>query len=72
MEKTVTTEHEISDETLAKLGELPTQTLIDGLWVDDWPQAMIHGARPIFPGPEDGRQGSDASICPSAPRYLER
>lgn len=40
----------ISDETLAKLGELPTQTLIDGLWVDDWPQSMIHGARPIFPG----------------------
>ena len=40
----------ISDETLAKLGELPTQTLIDGLWVDNWPQSMIHGARPIFPG----------------------
>ncbi|MBT3995395.1 MAG: hypothetical protein HOF01_06315, partial [Chloroflexi bacterium] len=40
----------ISDEKLAKLGELPTQTLIDGLWVEGWPQAMIHGARAIFPG----------------------
>ncbi len=37
-------EHVISDETLVRLGELPTQTLIDGLWVDNWPQAMIHGA----------------------------
>ena len=45
----MTTEPAISDETLAKLGELPTQTLIDGLWVENWPQAMIHGARPIFP-----------------------
>lgn len=40
----------VSDEVLAKLGELPTQTLIDGLWVNDWPQSMIHGARSIFPG----------------------
>jgi regulator of RNase E activity RraA len=40
----------ISDETLKKLGALPTQTLIDGLWVKNWPQAMIHGARTIFPG----------------------
>lgn len=40
----------ISDELLAKLGELPTQTLIDALWVHDWPQTMIHGARPLFPG----------------------
>ena len=46
----MTADHTISDETLAKLGELPTQTLIDGLWVKNWPQSMIHGARPIFPG----------------------
>ncbi|MCX8277106.1 MAG: hypothetical protein OTJ43_02395 [Dehalococcoidia bacterium] len=45
----MTTEPAISDEILAKLGELPTQTLIDGLWVDGWPQAMIHGSRAIFP-----------------------
>ena len=43
-------EHVVSDETLVRLGELPTQTLIDGLWVDNWPQSMIHGARSIFPG----------------------
>ena len=43
-------EHVVSDETLVRLGELPTQTLIDGLWVDNWPQSMIHGARSIFSG----------------------
>ena len=46
----MSTEHAVSDEILVKLGELPTQTLIDGLWVDNWPQSMIHGARSIFPG----------------------
>ncbi len=40
----------ITDDVLARLGELPTQTLIDGLWVEKWPQAMIEGARPLFPG----------------------
>ena len=45
----MTTEPAISDQALAKLGELPTQTLIDGLWVENWPQAMIHGARLISP-----------------------
>ena len=33
----MSTEHAVSDETLVKLGELPTQSLIDGLWVDNWP-----------------------------------
>jgi regulator of RNase E activity RraA len=38
---------QISDETLKVLGEIPTQTLIDGLWVKGWPQAYIEGARPL-------------------------
>ncbi|MBI2964572.1 MAG: ribonuclease activity regulator RraA [Chloroflexi bacterium] len=40
----------ISDETLGKLREIPTPTLIDALWVMNWPQAQIHGARPLQPG----------------------
>ncbi len=40
----------ISDETLEILRNIPTPTLIDGLWVKGWPQAYIHGARPIRPG----------------------
>jgi regulator of RNase E activity RraA len=37
-------------EKLEQLGRFPTQTLIDALWVKQWPPAMIHGARPLFPG----------------------
>lgn len=40
----------IPEEKLAVLKEIPTPTLIDGLWVKDWPQAYIHGARPLVPG----------------------
>ncbi len=58
----MTADHTISDETLAKLGELPTQALIDGLWVENWPQSMIHGARPIFPGQKMVGRGGHAPV----------
>ncbi len=60
----------ISDETLAKLGELPTQTLIDGLWVENWPQAMIHGARPIFPGQKMVGRAVTLRFVPHRPDVL--
>ena len=41
---------EISKETLEVLRGIPTQTLIDGLWVMGWPMSFIHGANPIQPG----------------------
>ena len=37
----------ISDETLEVLRQIPTQTLIDGLWVKGWPMSFIHGAKPL-------------------------
>jgi regulator of RNase E activity RraA len=37
-------------DKLEELGRIPTQTLIDALWARQWPPAMIHGARPLFPG----------------------
>ncbi len=40
----------IPDDTLTILKEIPTQTLIDALWVKGWPQAYIEGARPLRPG----------------------
>ena len=40
----------ISDETLAALRGIPTQTLIDALWVMGWPMSMIEGAKPLQPG----------------------
>ena len=31
----------ISDETLEILKKIPTQTLIDGLWVKNWPMLIL-------------------------------
>ena len=61
----------ISDEILAKLGELPTQTLIDGLWVDGWPQSMIHGARAIFPGQKMVGRAVTLRFVPHRPDVLK-
>ena len=43
----MTTLEPISDETLEVLRQIPTQTLIDGLWVKGWPMSFIHGAKPL-------------------------
>ena len=40
----------ITTETLETLRSIPTQTLIDGLWVMGWPMSFIHGAKPLQPG----------------------
>ncbi len=40
----------ISDATLDTLRNIPSQTLIDGLWVMGWPMSYIEGARPLQPG----------------------
>ncbi len=40
----------VSDETLEVLRGIPTQTLIDGLWVMGWPMSYIEGARPLQRG----------------------
>ena len=37
----------ITDETLEVLKKIPTQTLIDGLWVKGWPSAYVEGAKPL-------------------------
>ena len=57
-----TTGPEITAETLETLKAIPTQTLIDGLWVMGWPMSFIHGAKPLQPGPTHGRPGSDAPV----------
>ena len=40
----------ITDETLSILKGIPTQTLIDGLWVKGWPSTYVEGARPLQEG----------------------
>ena len=37
----------ISEETLRILKNIPTQTLIDGLWVKGWPSTYVEGAIPL-------------------------
>ena len=37
----------IAAETLEVLKKIPTQTLIDGLWVKGWPSTYIEGAKPL-------------------------
>ena len=46
----MTTREPISDETLEVLRAIPSQTLIDGLWVMGWPMSYIEGARPLQRG----------------------
>ncbi|MDE2844130.1 MAG: ribonuclease activity regulator RraA [Chloroflexota bacterium] len=46
----MTTREPISDETLEILRSIPTQTLIDGLWVMGWPMSYIEGAKPLQRG----------------------
>ncbi len=57
----------ISDETLARLGALPTQTLIDALWVKSWPQSMVHGARSLFPGKKMAGRAVTLRFVPHRP-----
>ena len=40
----------ISEETLRILKNIPTQTLIDGLWVKGWPSTYVEGAIPLSLG----------------------
>ena len=57
----------IPDETLAVLKEIPTQTLIDGLWVKGWPQSYIEGARPLQPGQKMAGRAVTLRFVPHRP-----
>ena len=46
----MTTTPSINAQTLETLRGIPTQTLIDGLWVMGWPMSFVHGAKPLQPG----------------------
>ena len=58
----------ISDETLAALRGIPTQTLIDALWVMGWPMSMIEGCQTAATRPADGGAGGYAALCAASPR----
>ncbi len=46
----MTDEAPIADETIRVLRQIPTQTLIDALWVKEWPSTYVQGARPLQQG----------------------
>ena len=57
----------IPDQTLEILKEIPTQTLIDALWVKNWPQSYIEGARPLQLGQKMAGRAVTLRFVPHRP-----
>ena len=60
----------VSDETLSTLGAIPTQTLIDALWVKEWPIGYIAGALPLQPGQRMAGRAVTLRFVPHRPDLL--
>ena len=61
----------VSDETLSTLREIPTQTLIDALWVKEWPIGYIAGALPLQPGQRMAGRAVTLRFVPHRPDLAE-
>ena len=61
----------ISSETLEILRDIPTQTLIDGLWVMGWPMSFVHGAKPLQPGQHMAGRAVTLRFVPHRPDLVE-
>ena len=61
----MTTTSAIGAETLETLRGIPTQTLIDGLWVMGWPMSFIHGAKPLQTWAAHGGKGGHPALRPT-------
>jgi len=61
----------ISNETLAVLKSIPTQTLIDGLWVKGWPMSYIEGAKPLQLGQHMAGRAVTLRFVPHRPDIAE-
>ena len=57
----------ISGATLDVLMSIPTQTLIDALWVKNWPQSYIEGARPLQLGQKMAGRAVTLRFVPHRP-----
>ena len=57
----------ISAETLETLRHIPTQTLIDALWVKGWPMSFIHGAKPLQLGQKMAGRAVTLRFVPHRP-----
>ncbi|HIA76016.1 MAG TPA: ribonuclease activity regulator RraA [Dehalococcoidia bacterium] len=61
----------IADETLEVLKKIPTQTLIDGLWVKGWPSTYVEGAKPLQPGKSMAGRAVTLRFVPHRPDIAE-
>lgn len=57
----------IPDKTLEALRNIPTQTLIDGLWVKGWPMTFIEGAGPLQLGQKMAGRAVTLRFVPHRP-----
>ena len=60
----------ISDETLEVLKKIPTQTLIDGLWVKGWPMSYIEDAMALQEGQHMAGRAVTLRFVPHRPDWL--
>ena len=67
----MTTREPISDATLEVLRNIPTQTLIDGLWVMGWPMSYIEGARPLQRGQSMAGRAVTLRFVPHRPDLVQ-
>ena len=61
----------ISDDILEVLRNIPTQTLIDGLWVMGWPMSYIEGARPLQRGQSMAGRAVTLRFVPHRPDLVQ-
>ena len=61
----------VSDDTLAALKALSTQTLVDAMWRKGWPQGYIESARPIQPGQRMSGRAVTLRMVPERPDLAE-
>ena len=61
----------ISDETLEVLRNIPTQTLIDGLWVKGWPMSYVEGALPLQLGQKMAGRAVALRFVPHRPDLVQ-
>jgi regulator of RNase E activity RraA len=61
----------ISDETLKNLNDLSTQTLVDALWRNGWPQGYIEGSHPLQLGQKMSGRAVTLRMVPERPDLAE-
>ena len=60
----------IPDEQLKVLRHIPTPTLMDALWVKNWPMGYIHGPRPLVPGTQMAGRAVTLRFVPFRPDLM--